>query len=47
MRYKIHRLSVQKPVVVYKKKDEMQFFFNLFNKKCCCFAFNYYIASLN
>lgn len=32
---------------MFKKKDEMQFFFNLFDKKCCKYSYNYYIASLN
>ena len=32
--------------MVYKKRDEMQFFLNDFIKKYCKFTFNYYIASL-
>lgn len=31
----IHRQNEQKSDVMFKKKDEMQFFFNLIEKKCC------------
>lgn len=33
--------------VMFEKRDEMQHFFNLFDKNACWNLFNYYIASLN